>query len=194
MLEALCTGARCLVVGSAPEMQFPKTEWDVVLAANGGVSVARLHGVNVDVLVTTAYLCRESGHSQPEFMALRSWRRRSFHSVWADVTEAPVTNVLSQLEKLHVGYGSICEVTKAVREDIVQRASGLALGWSPDPSKRISTGVFAACLAVASGAKSVDLVGISLTSGHAIVAGGGDSPRHHIPADKLCLEKLRASA
>ena len=69
-----------------------------------------------------------------------------------------------------------------LRKLIVQGACGLDL-W-------VSTGTFAICLAVYSGAKTVRTNGISLQDGHTGVS-EDNATRMHIDEDRQCLNALQ---
>ncbi len=173
------------VVGSAPSVVVRPSA--VIIAANGGAYVARDCGQQVDVLATTAHFCGRSSRQQRE--TIDRWHGLRVRQVWADLTDGPLERVRATLADADVDYDTLIGVSKAERNAIVQVACGEALGAGPR-DQRVSTGVFAACLAFAGGAAAVVLAGISLQGGHAGLA-WDTAERPHVPADTACLTALR---
>jgi hypothetical protein len=182
MIEPLCEGRDCVVVGSAPGPSFsfhdPRT---IVIGANGGASLARKYGMVPHVLVTTAHLFRES-RSKQEQATYESLRGLCLHSVWVDEKNGPASTVSGKRFDLRLSYGRLRGVSPQDRADVVRRAVGES-AW-------VSTGVWAICLAVVSGAKTVATYGISLGVGHAGMP-WDRAPRDHVFEDEVTLRRLR---
>ncbi len=174
------------VVGSAPSVVVRPSA--VIIAANGGAYVARDGGQQVDVLATTAHFCGRRSRQQRE--TIDRWHGLRVRQVWADLTDGPLERVRATLADVEVDYDTLIGVSTADRNAIVQAACGEALGAGPR-DQRVSTGVFAACLAFAGGAAAVVLAGISLKGGHAGLSWDTAS-RPHVPGDRACLAALRA--
>lgn len=181
--ESACAGRRCVVVGSAPGVRLPEaTAGDVVLAANGGAGVAKRHGRPVDVLLTTAYLFRAEITRQ-ELATLEAMRGVEAGTLWVDEKSGPAAHLEGKCRVLGIGYGALRPVSPAARVEVCRVAIGV--------DRRISTGVWAACLALASGAARVVLCGISLDPGHDGMP-WDDAPRDHVVEDGEALRFLLA--
>jgi hypothetical protein len=89
MIDLRMVGNTCTILGSAPDTVLPSSN-DVIVAANGGVQIARDHGLGVEVLCTTAHLCRKRGHLTHEKKSLDSWKEFSISSVWVDTKDGPI--------------------------------------------------------------------------------------------------------
>lgn len=183
-LETRCTGRRCIIVGSAPGVRLPEhQEGDCYVAANGGARIAHDAGRPVDVLCTTVYLFRPSPVTRAEEATIQSLFALSrVGSVWIDTTAGPAENVIFGLGTLGIEWQTACALNPPeTRERIVAGIVGSEF--------RVSTGVFAACLAIASGASEVVLCGISLGPGH-----GGmpwdNARRDHVVEDRAALAVL----
>lgn len=152
LAEPACRGQLCLVVGSAPGAALPESSFDVVIGANGGAAIARAAGLDVRVLATTAHLFR-NGLTAEEQATLDSLRDLSVEALWLDTKNAPAWEVAQRWPALGLSADRLCAVPPVLRERVATEAVGF--------SRWVSTGVWAACLALASGAKSVTLAGIS---------------------------------
>ena len=172
LIEPLCHGRHVIVVGSAPGAVLPPyQDREVVIGANGGAAVARQLGRMVDVLVTTSHLFRRDA-SASEWFTQQSLSGLRVASMWVDIKNGPM------LSSFEVIGDRIQTVNPIQRSRIVRDACGSDL-W-------VSTGLFAICLALVSGALSVEIAGISLHAGHAGQP-RDRSPRHHVAEDSECL-------
>ena len=177
MNEPLLKGKRCIVVGSSPD-SFVFGNPDIIIGANGGVGIATRAGHCTQILCTTAYICREPP-SQSELDSIKTWQGKTFESSWVDTTDGPSSWFTSRKEDYHFQSKNDVFVSSARRMIIVREACGLDLGWNSDPYKRVSTGVFAACLAVVSDVEDLLITGVSV-----------NASRHHGEADIRCLTEL----
>ena len=180
--EPLCTNTDCLIVGSAPTLSIPEGDFGCILGANGGAAIAIQHGLEVDILATTTYLFRPRP-SDPELATLDLMRGLSIKHIWADEKGGPKTVAWDGCERYAIRFQRMEGVSNERRAEVVQVATGLSLWVSP--------GVWAACLAVASGAASVTICGISLKPGH-YGQDGEVSHRFHVDEDTHCLRALRS--
>lgn len=171
LAEPICLGRRCLVVGSAPGTMLPKSGLDVVIGANGGAAIARAAGLDVHILATTSHLFRD-GLAAEEQATVDSLRDLSVEALWLDTKNAPAWEVAQRWPALGINANRVCAVPPALRERVATEAVGF--------SRWVSTGVWAACLALASGAESVAIAGIS-----------GEA-RDHAPQDAEVLAALEA--
>lgn len=184
LLEPRCTGRRTVIVGSAPGVRLPEhREGDCYVAANGAARIVHDAGRPVDVFCTTAYLFRPSPVTRAEAETLRSLFALSrVGSVWIDTTAGPPNLISDGLRKLGIEWEIVYALNPPeTRERIVAGIVGSEL--------RVSTGVFAACLAVASGASEVVLCGISLSAGHAGMP-WDEARRDHVEEDRAALAAL----
>ncbi len=166
-----------MVLGSGPGAMVPPG-FNTIVAANGGVGVAREAGKFVDVLCTTAYLCRPFP-SESEWASIKTWKGETFLRTWVDITGGSEAQYLFRKHDYKFHSHTDVFVDYEFRRDIVKGVCDAEFGWHPDPHKRISTGMFAVCLALASDCDRVTFSGISL------------NPRHHLKADLEFLRLVR---
>jgi len=184
MTEPLCYRKRCLIVGSAPALEIPDLDYGCVIGANGGAAIAASHGLDVDCLVTTSYLFRGEDISDPESRTIELLRGLTVQHIWVDTKSGPLEWATDALADLSVSWQEAYAVDADARNEVVRESSGKEL-W-------VSSGIWAACLALASGAAHVYLSGISLQNGH---YGMTDSAiRNHVAQDRICLDIFRQSA
>ncbi len=182
LFEALCEGEHCLIVGSAPGVVIPDSDFGCVIGVNGGAAIARDKGLQVDVLVTTSHLFRDQIRSATEQWTIDNMSNLKVDHVWADTKNGPLELVVKGCEENNISYLDIFEVTPKDRSKIILDAIGVDL-W-------ISSGIWAVCLALSSGSSSVKIAGISLINGHH-GAKTDNAPRHHVTQDGQCLDILR---
>jgi len=148
-----------------------------MIGANGGAGLAG----GVDILCTTAHLFRPRRTDQ-ENATLRLLTELNFRSVWIDTKNGPAAAVENGLYLRRSSWMRMYSVPPAARDEVVHHACGEAL-W-------VSTGVWALCLALASGAASVITAGISLDQGHEGMP-WDEAPRGHRTEDQECLRLLK---
>lgn len=182
MIEPLCRDCRCIIVGSAPGVTLPEPlPGDVVLGANGGAAIARDAGREVHVLCTTTFLFRPDC-ARAEFATLEALRGLSVQSIWVDEQHGPASFLERKLEALRIGYERMQGVSPEARRSLVAAAVGEPI--------RVSTGVFAACLAVASGASGIVVCGIDpWVAGHEGMP-WDEARRDHVLEDARALEAI----
>jgi hypothetical protein len=176
---------RCLLLGSAPGAKFPGYNYEVLVAANGAVGLTTC---SVDVLVTTAHLCRVGKLEPNEVLSLYTWKNRHFESIWVDITGGPVSNVQTMLKNLNCTYKNIWCYDFETRNEIVRDACGLNLGKG-DVAHRVSTGFFALCLLSLHNPLEICIVGLGFQDGH-YNKSWGSATKYHAPADRRCLTAL----
>jgi len=169
--EAAMRGKHVLVVGSAPGVLVP--EWgDYVIGANAGARIAVDAGRKLDAIATTSYLLRDMDARPSAALSLAAMRGLVAPVLWVDELCGPLG--AADLDRRDVRYTShVRHLRTEARAAIVASATGSAL-W-------VSTGVFAACLAVVSGARHVTLTGINPDSG---------GTRDHVDADRTALAAM----
>lgn len=189
LTEPLCNNRVCLIVGSAPDVvddidEFKRAagkshgpeidDTTLIIGANGGAKIAYDHIGRCDVLVTTSHLYQQ--RLPHERATVEQMRGLEFESVWVDLASGicdgiPDTGILHPVDTMD-------------RKRVIIKATGL-LG-------RISTGVWALCLAQVSKASKLLYAGVEPNdNGH---YGLDDNhPRDHVDADRLILGRLYAS-
>lgn len=181
LLDLYIKGQRCIVIGSAPGVRLPESlPMDVVLAANGGAAVAKARELPIHALLTTSYLFRD-GATLPELATLERMRGVGTYSLVVDEQHGPSRPIVARFKDFGIAYQVLQPVPPDVRATICRDAIGSEL--------RVSTGVFAACLAIASGASEVVLCGISLEPGHEGMP-WDEAPRDHVSEDRQALAAL----
>lgn len=185
MIEPLCRGHQCIVVGSAPGVTLPDPEpGDVILGANGGAAIARNAGREVHVLCTTAYLFRP-GASRQELATLAELRDLSVESLWIDETDGSAIEAQRRARFFGITWKRARGVHPDDRARLVESVVGEPL--------RVSTGVFAASLAVASGASEIVVCGVDPSlHGHEGMS-WDQAQRDHAIEDAVALTSLRTS-
>lgn len=193
---------RYLIVGSAPNLRLDQSHFTnhKIIAANGALSILWYQArVPVDYLCTTTHLYRDDATT--EEIATRLGINQAARYAKAYVSQGLTTYVdmKNNPEVLHRVPGEKVRVYPEDREEIVLAALDVAQspifhryeGRSSD-YLRVSTGVWAACLAVAAGSPSVLITGIDPDSqGHwGADSGPGGLPRDHVEEDKAVLKVL----
>lgn len=178
--EQLCSRRRCIVVGSAPGVELPKREHhDIVIGANGGAAIARAAGREVDLLVTTAHLFNRT--TKVDEAIAQSLEGLTVSSCWVDTKNGSLTQTRVRFMELELEAKAYVDVNSLIRNKVIYEAIGENL-W-------VSTGVWAACLAVVSGASHVVLCGISMHNGHTGM-NWDHGARHHKQEDASALRAL----
>lgn len=188
-MNSVFTGKRCMVVGSAPDAFVPLSyDAEVIVAANGAVGLVRESGLNVDVLVTTAYLCRPfpAKHEQE---SIRTWINYFIPQIWVDTKDGFIDAVKDRCKDVKLAYKEMHGFSPERRNRLVKQACGMDLGKGDVPD-RVSTGFFALCLVTISKPSSICIVGLGFNNGGFYKQSWGDSPRYHKPADVRCMNEL----
>lgn len=176
-------GRRCIIVGSAPGLRLPHAKsGDIILGANSGAPIAREQGRDVYGLLTTSYLFLHQNKAH-DHITLASLAGLEVDTIWLDIRGGGEPRIRNALKNLHIQYRCLIEVEHAERRRLLS-SCGAAPTW-------VSTGVWAACLALASDASEVIVAGVSLRRGYF------DQPwdrarRWHMDEDRQCLRDLHA--
>lgn len=188
-MKSISAGKKCMVVGTAPNALVPLSyDADKIIAANGGVGLVREAKLKVDVLVTTAYLCRPFV-AVHERKSILTWEDCHIESVYVDEKDGKVSTVKRVCGNIGLTYDYMQGVSEQYRDEIVYGACGLHLGIGTI-HERVSTGFFALCLVVMSDPRTICIVGLGVSkNGHADKS-WGNAPKQHAPADIRCLEAL----
>ncbi len=171
-------GKRCIVVGSAPGVRVPKKQdGDVVIAVNSGAVVAQKSGRGVDVFCTTAALFNEKDNRNMQIRAgIQDFSVSLAYIYWYYGEKISLSDFGISAKTTHW-------ISKSEREQIIKNVCGFAL--------RVSSGLFAVCIAILSGAASVEMVGFSLTDyGHANLPSDSLEFRDHVAEDTAFLIAL----
>lgn len=150
-IEPLCTDKHCVVVGSAPnvDMRNVSDPNAIIIAANGAAKTVIDSGRNVDILCTTSHLFRDNP-STDELGSIQSLQNVRAKSVWVDTKNGDIPSSMSTVTD---GASNVYRVPSILREHVTSKVVGKPL-W-------VSTGVWAMCLALYSGARKVTTVGIT---------------------------------
>jgi len=184
--EELFRGKQVAIFGSGDEPHWEKRDPDVIAGANGGAALAVDQFGRCDVLATTSHLFRE-GRSAEEDETVEELELLEPKSAWIDAKCGPIGD--NWLHFIGDGPGAWAHLVEPMlREQVVREAAPIFIDVTAhqDAQRRelsttrpwVSTGVWLACLAVASGARSVTTVGIT-----------GES-RDHAAADRAVLARL----
>jgi hypothetical protein len=182
-----------VIVGSAPGAIEPDATFahhHTTIAANGGGALCAQWGIPVGYLCTTSHLFRHSASEAERLTAGSLWNLPVSHSVFIDIASSPEVSM-----RIHsaINCSAFSAVDKNARREVVLDA--LRRGgdrWAFD-SLRVSTGVWAVCLAVASGSPRVLVTGIDPDSqGHCGIEADGP-PRDHVAEDRAVLGALEAA-
>ena len=148
---------------------------ELSLGANHAVSLEKC-----DILVTTSYLFRD------DCTDIQTEKRKlmmglGFKRVYVDTKCGLLSSVLPCIRRHNITWDEMVTVNPDDRAQVVVSACGKDL--------RVSTGVWAVCLAVISSPKSVTVTGVSLEDGYYKM--DSDAPsRDHVAEDRECLRGL----
>ncbi len=181
LTEPLCKDRDCLIVGSAPGVWFPPNTGQLVIGANGGAALARDAGFDVGVLCTTSYLYRNDA-SDSDIRTREAMLGLQVISVWLDVKHDHWKDFVFWNHS-GISYSVFASVDPDYRENVISKACNDVPLWP-------STGVWAACLAVVSGPRTITITGIGLSTGHEGMPNDNE-PRYHVEEDRAVLEVLR---
>jgi hypothetical protein len=177
-------GMRCLVVGSAPQTDWPQVTPERVIAANGSGWIAARNGVAVADLTVVAGAATRS-RKPVHFATQDAWRglrTRELLFIAAFQTAVAGQEVI---DSSGLTYERFSVLSAADRSAITKGVCGIDLATG-ETADRISTGIFACAVAVWAGAREVTLCGFSLSSGgHAYMT--EDTPRFHQNGDATFL-------
>ena len=180
--ESLCKGKRCVVVGSGAnaahqllialdqlsESLQPDMDDVVFVGANGGGRIAHSIIHRCDVLCTTSHLFQQRLKSETATVA--QLNGLDVRNIWVDVKAGQMDTSIADCVK----WQNFQSVDVDYREKVVYGASKLHDQW-------ISTGVWAVCLALYSGATSCHIAGIELAT---------RSDQLHVEADTRVLSAM----
>lgn len=181
MVEPICAGKDCLIIGSAPDvignLRYLDDRERVIIAANSGGRIALDHFNRLDILVTTSHLTQQK----------TDYEKRIFEQVRGLKTDTLYVDEKSGRYDIQSGieFNRLIRIDQIKRVNTVKTACGLSY-W-------VSSGVWSVCLAVASGARDIQVAGISLANGHYGIkcdVNNGLPTRDHIEADRHVMQKL----
>lgn len=186
-LRARFNGARCCVIGAAPELIPPPTRpGDRFLCANGSTRSAAELGVNhVDLTAVTGYATHMlTPLSKSNRAAWQGKRTTELIFIANGDSERHARRIFDEVGFLHDHFTALTIYERAaIIGDVV--GDDLAVGPRDD---RVSMGVFAAILAVWAGAEDLVLCGFSLMGGHRSFS--ETSERQHAMGDARFFERI----
>jgi hypothetical protein len=177
----------CLVFGSAPNPILPRgftSKWGLVTANASQSGLASL-GVDrdPDVTIITRQL---SNKDQADLSALNALRGCSTRHLILTGQQASGVDCVNLLRKVDYRFLRLDIIDQWQRSKVAYQVLGQYVALSSGHEKKISTGMFAALLALYSGARPVVLAGISLSSaGHSY--NELKTKRYHVRADAAAL-------
>ena len=185
-MSGLCFDRPCLVMGSAPgiDVERWKDFEGTTIGANAGMGILwRKLGLSTHIAVTTSYLFRP-GVSVQELATRDMMADTNCVTMWLDNRDDRLYRARDVMQRrLRIEWGRL-QVLNGFDRDSVQFS---ALGYK----SRISTGVWAVCLALAAGAREVYVDGVSLEPGH-WGQEWDDQPRDHVAEDRQAIKDLQA--
>ena len=175
-------GRRCVVIGSAPGVKLPtETCNDYLIAANGGVNAAKNR--YIDLLVTTSFLFRENNtRAEQRTIEMMSYSHIGSACVYESAPLTGYYNWVSEDIRL-VLWNTTTSFKHAYRDEVVTKALGTGI------HTRVSTGVWAVCLALVSGAAEVVITGVGLSNGHSNIP-WDKAARDHVIEDRQALTRI----
>lgn len=183
-------GARCVVLGSAPDPQLPAggVKDRCIVCVNAAGWAAKSLGLpDPDVTVLGGFKLSKPDRGDDR-RALQGLRTGSLLMTTARL-DMSLRRAERVLDELDFAYDRWATIDPAGVARIVEAATGRPLATGKR-DERVSHGVFAVCLAFHLGASEVILSGFSLTTGrlsHTDML----RPRQHIPADHEAIVALR---
>ena len=170
-----------LVLGSSPDLLFPPPamKFAEVYCANGALRIA------ADAGFTGCTLFTHAGFPTMELTAHHErlfgmWRHQGAKRAYVDETDGTTEGMIPFFHQLDMDIPDVVPVSYQERGAIVSLVLGRNLGMG-SAYTRVSTGVFAACMALHNGADHVVLAGFSLGAGHYGTL--AEHPRYHLLGD-----------
>jgi hypothetical protein len=187
---AVFEGARCLIIGSAPEIVIPgPLQNDRHICVNGSPYVAKQGGIDTpDLTVITG-----------DATALKNDHSRATVPIWKGLqtrdqlfieTGDRARHARSVLDDVGFRYERFLAISKWERAAIIGEVCGVELGIG-NYDERVSNGVFGAILALWCNASDVVLCGFSFRDGHSYIR--AELPRQHVKGDHSffdCADRL----
>ncbi len=163
--QAIFAGKRCLVIGSAPQLEAPAINPDdVAICVNGSAhNAGRLGITQPDATFLVSHVFgRTTRQSRATFDVLHG---RHTRNVFVFTGTLALAQCLDGLAAAALAYDTVDEISAFERAAIVGDVCGVELGFGK-LNERVSTGVTAAICALWGGAREVNLSGFSLRGGH----------------------------
>jgi hypothetical protein len=177
-------GGGCFVLGSAPSAVWPDprfADW-VLLTVNAAQAAEPPTPRIPDITLMSGQMLGDDPVNREAKRVLRGLSTSELWLIERGITKDAAIEVLRSLS---YKYGSLGVISRRQRSRITYRQLGVDAA-SGVGEEKISTGVFAALLALEQGASKVILSGISLTAdGHAYNDLG--HVRHHVNSDQRAL-------
>jgi len=179
-------GEHCTVFGSAPNRRVPQGYSDTVMICVNGSSI----GLSRDADITVMYGGIVSGAIETCRQTLGHLRGRNTDKLLL-IQAGKFRDAEEKLRELGYGWREIETLPAQRRAEIIEQTTGRKLeGIS---GKHVpSNGLLAVLLAVAAGAKRIDMCGFSLAGGHYYIT--GDTVRGHLDQDPWVFEWLADNA
>jgi hypothetical protein len=186
-LRTRFSGARCIIIGSAPNLVAPpRRPGDCCLCANGSVQAALALGISEpDLTVITGHATNLS--NAVSRANVKAWQGRQTSELVFIVNGDTEAHAQQLFADTGFGYRHFTALDIYERAVIIEDVTGIDAGVGARDD-RISMGVFAAVLAMWGGAAEIVLCGLSLQGGHSYIA--SSTPRHHVAGDSRFFECL----
>ena len=174
----------CFVLGSAPSALWPDRRFAgwTILTVNAAQAIAPAPGSAPDITLMSGQML---GNEPVNLEAKRVLRGRSTGELWLIERGISAAAAAELLRAMDFTYQALRLITPRLRSRITYRQLGVDASAGSGEQK-ISTGTFAALLALEQGASSVVLSGLSLSdAGHAYNQLG--HKRYHLNSDRSAL-------
>jgi hypothetical protein len=184
-------GARCLVLGSAPDPRLPAGGTDdlTIICVNASGWSARRLGLPDPAVTVLGGFKLSKPERGDDRKALQGLRTTSLLLTTYRL-DMSLRRAKQALRDLDFTYARMATIDNAGGARIVEGVTRRPLATGKR-DERVSHGLFAVCLAFHLGASEVILSGFSLSTGrlnHTDMV----RPRQHIPADREAIQALRA--
>jgi hypothetical protein len=178
-------GGPCFVLGSAPSALWPDERFAAwtLLTVNAAQAVAPAPGSEPDITLMSGQML---GNEPVNREAKRVLRGRSTGELWLIERGISAAAAAALLREMDFTYRALRLITPRQRSRITHRQLGIDASAGSGEQK-ISTGTFAALLALEQGATAIVLSGFSLSdAGHAYNRLG--HKRYHVDSDRAALQ------
>jgi hypothetical protein len=180
---------RALVIGSAPNLVLPPVDrYDTVICVNGSGRPAFDLGIlQPDLTVVGGYSTRSD--TDVRLKTRIAWRGLETNCLLFVVSGRAAWRGRRIIRSAGLRFDTFRTVSMEERAFITSEVCRENL-FQGEREDRISMGVFAAIVALWSGADRVILAGFSLGGGHRYIE--GDTPRYHLAGDARFFRSARA--
>lgn len=185
------SGQRVSVIGSAPGVAAPMDSTTNIFANESPVLAGRLN-LFVDYTVLSSFIFFDKDARDVAHLKMMEGLHLGHVIVLETYISAAVA--VAVMDARGIRFDSVTPLTAVNHAALVVSVTGEPLGRhvvdGSSPEYSVSTGLYCACMALANGADSVCLCGISLKPGyeHTEIK---DKVRGHLTGDTRCLQLLQ---